>query len=71
MTDRFIAYIERERRYSPLTVRNYRHDIECFAAWWCDYYGRQEFAPAEVTARVRSLTTVFVLLVQVCLVCCL
>ncbi|MBQ5753036.1 MAG: tyrosine-type recombinase/integrase [Alistipes sp.] len=50
MTDRFIAYIERERRYSPLTVRNYRHDIECFAAWWCDYYGRQEFAPAEVTA---------------------
>lgn len=31
--DRFTAYIEGERRYSPLTVRNYRHDIASFAAW--------------------------------------
>lgn len=50
MIDRFIAYIEAERRYSPLTVRNYRHDIECFAAWWCDHRGRDSFAPSEVEA---------------------
>ena len=29
----FIRYLEAERRYSPLTVRNYRHDIELFLAW--------------------------------------
>ena len=32
LTD-FIRYLEAERRYSPLTVRNYRHDIELFLAW--------------------------------------
>ena len=30
MLDRFIRYLEAERRYSPLTVRNYRRDIERF-----------------------------------------
>ena len=29
----FTRYLEAERRYSPLTVRNYRHDIELFLAW--------------------------------------
>lgn len=33
MLDRFIHYLEAERRYSPLTVRNYRRDIERFFAW--------------------------------------
>lgn len=33
MLEKFITYIESERRYSPLTVRNYRHDVECFLAW--------------------------------------
>ena len=23
----FVRYLEAERRYSPLTVRNYRHDV--------------------------------------------
>lgn len=32
LTD-FIRYLEAERRYSPLTVRNYRHDIEGFLRW--------------------------------------
>ena len=32
LTD-FIRYLEAERRYSPPTVRNYRHDIELFLAW--------------------------------------
>lgn len=30
MLDEFIRYIEAERRYSPLTIRNYRHDVEQF-----------------------------------------
>ena len=34
MFDDFIQYLEAERRYSPLTVRNYRRDVERFAAWW-------------------------------------
>ena len=29
----FIRYLEAERRFSPLTVRNYRHDVEEFLAW--------------------------------------
>lgn len=29
----FIDYLQSERRYSPLTVRNYRHDVESFLAW--------------------------------------
>ena len=31
--DAYLAYIEAERRYSPLTVRNYRRDIADFLAW--------------------------------------
>lgn len=33
MLDQFLRYLEAERRYSPLTVRNYRHDVEQFLAW--------------------------------------
>ena len=29
----FVRYLEAERRYSPLTIRNYRRDIERFLAW--------------------------------------
>ncbi len=29
--NRFIQYLEVERRYSPLTIRNYRRDVELFA----------------------------------------
>lgn len=32
MLDEFIRYLEAERRYSPLTIRNYRHDVEQFLA---------------------------------------
>ena len=39
----FIAYIERERRYSPLTVRNYRHDIERFIDWGELTSGKEQF----------------------------
>ena len=39
MIERFISHIRSERRFSPLTVRNYRHDVESFAAWWCEQHG--------------------------------
>ena len=32
LAERFAAYLAGERRYSPLTVRNYRHDIAAFVA---------------------------------------
>ena len=43
----FIRYLEAERRYSPLTVRNYRRDVEGFLAW----LGTDDahFDPREVT----------------------
>lgn len=33
MLDEFIRYLESERRCSPLTVRNYRRDVEAFLTW--------------------------------------
>ncbi|WP_418982554.1 tyrosine-type recombinase/integrase [Alistipes sp.] len=47
MLSRFIAYLEAERRYSPLTVRNYRRDVERFLAWRGTDDAR--FDPASVT----------------------
>ena len=47
MLTEFIRYLTAERRYSPLTVRNYRHDIEHFMAWLgCD---EAHFDPRSVT----------------------
>ena len=50
MIDRFLTYIEVERRYSPLTVRNYRHDIELFAKWWQQRHNQPHFDVAEVSS---------------------
>lgn len=47
--DRFTAYIEGERRYSPLTVRNYRRDIAAFAAW-----GESEAAGGDTAAAATA-----------------
>ncbi len=33
MIGAFITHIQAEKRYSALTVRNYRHDIQSFATW--------------------------------------
>ncbi len=49
MIDRFLTYIEVERRYSPLTVRNYRHDIELFAAWWQQHHNLPTFDVAQLS----------------------
>ena len=54
MIDGFVTYLEAERRYSPHTVRNYRHDVEEFvASLSLDDPG--DFRPALVSADdVRS-----------------
>ncbi len=51
MVDAFITYIQVERRYSSLTVRNYRHDIESFVAWCTvnNYLNPEQFDPTKVT----------------------
>ncbi len=51
MFEEFIEYVEAERRYSPLTVRNYRRDVENFATWCCKRAGIavDEFEPERVT----------------------
>lgn len=33
LINEFILWLEAERRYSPLTVRNYRRDVDEFVAW--------------------------------------
>ncbi len=40
MIDDFLKHIEFERRYSPLTVRNYRRDINAFDAWRKEYVAK-------------------------------
>ncbi len=37
--ERFARYLAAERRYSPLTVRNYRRNAERFAAWGAEASG--------------------------------
>ncbi len=50
MFEDFTDYIEAERRYSPLTVHNYRRDMEKFAAWCCERASLpiEEFAPERI-----------------------
>lgn len=49
MPSDFYRYLAAERRFSPLTVRNYRRDLERFIAWWQEER-RAPFAPEQVTA---------------------
>ena len=39
MLNDFQRYLTTERRYSPLTVRNYIRDVERFVAWWSETSG--------------------------------
>ena len=49
LIDTFITYITAERRYSPLTVRNYLFDLTSFEEWGRTACG-EEFSLLEVTA---------------------
>ena len=48
MINRFIEYITVERRLSPLTVRNYRRDVEQFVAY-VTHDGERAFDPGTIT----------------------
>ncbi len=47
MITRFLTYIESERRFSPLTLRNYRRDLELFLQWL--ELSEEEFKPQDIT----------------------
>lgn len=47
LVDDFITYLEAERRYSPLTVRNYRRDVEDFLSF--SGIALDEFQPERVS----------------------
>lgn len=47
LVDDFISYLEAERRYSPLTVRNYRRDVEDFLSF--SGVAIDEFKPERVS----------------------
>ena len=47
IVDDFYVWLEAERRYSPLTVRNYRRDVSAFIAWLG--IAPEVFDPAVVT----------------------
>ena len=51
MINAFITHIQAEKRYSALTVRNYRHDIESFVAWCASNaeIPTEDFNPANIT----------------------
>ena len=58
--DRFHNYITAERRYSPLTVRNYMHDIEEFVAWGketsCEEFLLDSVKSEDIRAYVMALS---------------
>ena len=47
LVDEFIVWLEAERRYSPLTVRNYRRDVDDFVAF-CGLT-HNDFTPKNIT----------------------
>ena len=53
MIDRFIQYIEAERRYSPLTAKSYRRDMERYAQYLSVTYTLDDMSQA-TTPMVKS-----------------
>lgn len=45
----FITYIEAEKRFSPLTVKAYRHDLEQFVGYLKDVYGIDDLTQVKTT----------------------
>lgn len=53
MIDRFIQYIEAERRYSPLTAKSYRRDMERYAQYLSATYTLSDLSQA-TTPMIKS-----------------
>ena len=49
LIDQFITYIEAEKRFSPLTVKAYRHDLEQFVGYLKDVYGIDDLTQVKTT----------------------
>ncbi len=52
--DDFLAYMECQRRCSPLTLRNYRADIERFERWLREEYGEDVSCEVARTEHIRA-----------------
>ncbi len=46
--ERFLTYVESEKRYSPLTLRNYKRDLDLFLQW-LGVSQSEEFDPMQIT----------------------
>ena len=53
MIERFLSHIRSEKRFSPLSVENYRRDIERFAKW-CEAHYKEEFKAGFDPAKVED-----------------
>ena len=51
--DQFISYIQAERRYSPLTVKSYRRDLERYSAYMSSTYAQDNLCKVS-TPMVKS-----------------
>ena len=56
---KFIEWLEAERRYSPLTVRNYRRDVADFLSWL--KVSEEEFDPSVITREDAVDWTIYLL----------
>ena len=49
LVDQFITYIEAEKRFSPLTVKAYRHDLEQFVGYLKEEYQSNDLTQVKTT----------------------
>lgn len=49
LIDQFITYIEAEKRFSPLTVKAYRHDLEQFVGYLKEEYQSNDLTQVKTT----------------------
>lgn len=49
LIDQFITYIEAEKRFSPLTVKAYRHDLEQFVSYLKEEYQSNDLTQVKTT----------------------
>ncbi len=52
--DDFLEYMELQRRCSPLTLRNYKRDLELFAEWLRGEYGDTATLECATTEQIRE-----------------
>jgi|GEM_PF-5376053 len=48
MIDKFLEYIQQEKRYSPNTITSYRKDLNDFQLFLMDREGMEDLQKAEI-----------------------